>query len=105
MIYHIAYFKLQEQVDHVQIEQMIRQTRAQLLKIPETLSVRSGQNLDQDSDWAFFFSIETETTIKLKLLQGDANYLKFLETVIRPNTQATFAQTFELEPGKELKYS
>jgi len=105
MLYHVVYYKSQDHVDDTILEHIVRQTRSQLLKIPETLSVRSGKNLDASSEWTFFYSVEVESKLKLKLFHTDGNYLKFLETIIEPNTCDPVSQTFELDPSRERKYS
>jgi hypothetical protein len=76
-----------------------------MLKIPEVLSVRSGRNLDPESQWQFFFSIEVDSLEKLRMTLDDPFYLKFMERSIRPNTSGHFTFDFELDPSKNLKYS
>jgi len=105
MIYHTAFYKLKPEVDEAALEDMIRSTRSYLLKIPETLSVRSGKNTDPKADWPFFFSIEVESLTKLRILLEDATYMKFFETIIRPNTEAKFELDYELDPSRDAKYS
>lgn len=105
MIYYVAFYKLKPEVDQETLESMLRRTRTLLLKIPETLAVRSGRNLEPDAEWPFFYTIECESKLKLKMLQSDAHYLKFQETVIKPYTIRRLTNTYELEPGKDLKYS
>ena len=105
MINHIVFFKLKPEIDAHKLEEMIRATRSMLLKIPEVFSVRSGRNLDTDSDWPFFLSVEVETLEKLRIYIEDPVHLKYVETVIKPNTTARFALDFQTDPSKELKYS
>ncbi len=105
MLYHVVYYKSRDHVDDTVIEQVVRQTRSHLLKIQETLSVRSGKNLDASSEWTFFYSVEVESKLKLKLFHTDGSYLKFLKTVVEPNLCEPISQTFELDPSRERKYS
>ena len=105
MIAHIAFYKLQPEVDAERLENMVRGTRSLLLKIPEVLSVHSGRNTDQESEWPFFFSLEIGSLAKLEMVKDDPLYLKFLETVIRPNTSAEFIFNFETDPTQDLRYS
>ena len=105
MIQHIVFFKLKPEIDDLKLEEMIRSTRSMLLKIPEVLSVRSGRNIDTDSEWPFFLSVELETLEKLRMYGEDPVHLKYVETVIKPNTTARFTLDFQTEPSKELKYS
>ena len=105
MIYHVAFFKLKPETEPERLESIQRQTRSQLLKIPETLAVRAGRNLDPDSPYQFFYSIECESRLKLQMLQNDAFYTHFISSVVEPNTLEKIENTYELEPGKDLKYS
>jgi len=42
MIHHLVLFKVKPEFDDEKLECMMRETRIQLLKIPEVLSVRCG---------------------------------------------------------------
>lgn len=105
MIFHVVFFQLQAQVDAPKLEEMVRSTRSQLLKIQEILAVKSGRNVDPSSQWPFFISLEVESLDKLRMAMDEAVYMKFLETIIRPNTSAHFTMDFEMDPSKDLKYS
>ncbi|MBC8125763.1 MAG: Dabb family protein [Gloeobacteraceae cyanobacterium ES-bin-144] len=105
MIHHVAYFQLKPEVNATMIEELVRTSRSMLLRIPEILSVRSGRNLNPDSQWQFFVGIEVNSLDKLSVALDDSFYLKFIEKHIKPNTLAHFAMDFELDPSKELKYS
>ncbi|MFT4176660.1 MAG: Dabb family protein [Luteolibacter sp.] len=106
MIHHVVSFQLNPEVNPADaLEELVRASRSMLLKIPEVLSVKSGRNLDPESPWQFFFSIEVNSRDKLEVTLDDPHYLKFLEKHIRPNTVADFALSFELDPSKDLKYS
>lgn len=105
MIFHAVFLQLKPEVDDVKMQEMVRTTRSLLLKIPEVLGVKSGRNVDAKSDWTFFFSVETDSREKLKVIQENPFYFKFHETVIRPNTTNEFSMAFELDPSKNLRYS
>ena len=49
MIHHIDLYKLAPGVDEERLEEMIRNTRSQLLKIQEVLNLRCGKRVDDDS--------------------------------------------------------
>ncbi|MBC8094342.1 MAG: Dabb family protein [Akkermansiaceae bacterium] len=105
MIHHVVYFQLKPEVDAAVMEELVRTSRSLLLKIPEVLSVRSGRNVDHQSQWQFYFSIEVDSLEKLRVSLDDSFYFKFVEKHIRPNTISEFAMDFELDPSKNLKYS
>lgn len=105
MIHHLVLFKLKPGVDEEKLEWMMRETRIQLLKIPEVLSVRCGKNIEPDLEWPFFLVVEVESLDKLKLYREDARHVKFVEEVIKPHTSARLALDHEMEPGKDVTYS
>ena len=105
MIDHIVFYKLRTDVDETRLEEMVRSTRSILLKIPEVLSVHSGRNVDPDSEWPFFFSIEVESLDKLRMVEDDPLFLRFLRDVVEPNTLGEEAFDFEMDPSKDLRYS
>lgn len=105
MVHHVTYFQLNELTDKSVLEDMVRASRTWLLKIPEVLSVRSGRNLDPESQWQFFYAVEVESREKLKFVKDDPFYLKFMQKFIEPHTRNQFGLDFELDPSRELKYS
>jgi hypothetical protein len=105
MIHHVVYFQTNPHIDDGKLQEMVRVTRSLLLKIPEVLSVKSGRNVSPESEWNFYTSMEIESLKKLQIIVEDPMHLKWLDAVIRPNTCAQFAQSFELDPTIELKYS
>lgn len=105
MIHHVVYFQLRPGVDPSTLEDLVRTSRSQLLKIAEVLSVRSGRNLDVESPWQFFFSIEVDSLEKLRAAIDNPFYLKLLEKTLQPQTSESFSLDYELDPSKDLKYS
>lgn len=105
MVHHIELFKLKPSVTTEKLEEMLRVSRSQLLKIPEVLNIRSGKIIDLDSEWAFSISIDIESTDKLAMCKDDPVYVKFVEEVVKPNTVEKLALDYETEPGKDIKYS
>jgi hypothetical protein len=105
MIHHVVYFQLKPEVDAATLEDLMRSSRSLLLRIPEVLSVRSGRNLDSESQWQFFVSIEVNSLDKLRVTLDDPFHLKFIEKHIKPNTLSHFAMDFELDPSKNIKFS
>ena len=105
MIHHIALFKLKQEVTPEKLEWMMRQTRAQLLKIGEVASLRCGKNIDPANEWGFFVALEFESMEKLALYRECGIHLKFVEEVIKPNTWDRIGVDYEMEPGKDIRYS
>lgn len=105
MIHHVVYFQLKPEVHEATVEDLMRTSRSLLLRIPEVLSVRSGRNLDPNSQWQFFVGVEVSSLDKLKVTLDDPFHLKFIEKHIKPNTLTHFAMDFELDPSKNPKHS
>jgi hypothetical protein len=105
MIHHVAYFQLKPEVDAAGLEELVRTSRSLLLKIPEVLSVRSGRNVDPESKWQFYFSIEVDSLEKLGITLDDPHHLKLMQKWINPKTMEEFSMAYELDPSKNLKYS
>ena len=49
--------------------------------------------------------MEIESTDKLKMYADDPIHVKFVEEVIKPNITARLALDYEIEPGKDVRYS
>ena len=79
MVHHIVLLKLKSSVTAEKLDEMIRSSRSQLLKIPEVLSLSSGKNIELNSEWAFFIAMDLESTAKLRMCEDDAVYVKFVE--------------------------
>lgn len=105
MVHHIALYKLRSDVSDDQLEDMIRSTRSQLLKIPEVLHIASGKKIKRDCEWPFFVAIDFESLDKMAMYHDDPVYIKFKEEVIRPFTRDSLELYYEMEPGKDTKYS
>ncbi|HVJ46662.1 MAG TPA: Dabb family protein [Luteolibacter sp.] len=105
MIHHVVFFQFKPETDTAKVEELVRTTRSWLLKIPEVLNVRSGRNIDPESQWPFFLAIEVDSLEKLRIVKENPHHLKLVETLIKPNTSSHFAMDFELDPSKNLKYS
>lgn len=105
MIHHLVLFKLNPDVDDEKIEWMMRETRMQLLKIPEVLAVRCGKRIVEKQEWPFFLSLEFESTEKLALYMAHPIHIKYRDEVVFPNITGHVMYDFEMEPGKDVRYS
>lgn len=105
MVHHVALYKLHPEVSQETLEEMVRRTKSLLLKIPEALQVRSGKRIDPRSEFPFFVAIDFENRAKQAMFRDDPVYFKFLEEVIRPHTSAELLLDYEMEPGRNVKYS
>ena len=105
MVYHVALYKLRPDLPEGTVDDMIRRPRSLLLKIPAVLSVRSGKHLEAGAEWPFLVAIDFESSVKQSMFYDDPVYLKFLVEVIEPFTTEAMVMDYEMEPGKNVKYS
>jgi len=105
MIHHLVLFKLKPEVDDEKIEWMMRQTRILLLKIPEVLNIKCGKPVAPNVPWPFFVSVDVESLEKLAVYRDAPNHAKFLEEVIDPHTTERIAIDYEMDPGRDVRYS
>jgi len=105
MVHHVVLYKLNPDVTPARIEEMMMNTRMQLLKIPEVLSIKCGKRIDPDVPWPFFIAIDFESMDKYAIFREDPIFVKFNEEVIKPNTEDSLVLDFEMDPGKDVRFS
>ncbi len=105
MVHHIALFKLKPEVTTAGVEEILMNTRMHLLKIPEVLGIKCGKQIDPEMAWPFFIALDFESMEKVALFREDPIHLKFMEEVIEPNTTDVLRLDFELDPGKDVRFS
>ena len=105
MVHHIDLFKLKPGITPARVEEMMMNTRMMLLKIPEVLSIKCGKRIDSELEWPFFIAIDFESMDKYGIFKEDPIHVKFVEEVIKPNTADSLSLDFEMDPGKDVRFS
>ena len=105
MIHHIVLYKLKPEVTPARVEEMMMNTRMQLLKIPEVMNIKCGKRVDPELQWPFFIAIDFESMDKYGIFKEDPIQVKFMEEVIKPNTADSLSLAFEMDPGKDVRFS
>jgi hypothetical protein len=105
MVHHIVLYKLRPEVTPARVEEMMMNTRMQLLKIPEVLSIKCGKRIDPELPWPLFIAIDFESMDKYAIFREDPVHVKFMEEVIKPNTADSLTLDFEMDPGKDVRFS
>ncbi len=105
MIAYLCLFKLKPEVTPEKLEEMMAQTRVQLLRVPEVLTVKTGKRVNPSDPFPWFVYLEVESMDKLTICRDDPYYFKFREEVLKPNVSEQEATAFEMEPRKDVKYS
>ncbi len=98
-------FKLRPEVTPARVEEMMMNSRMQLLKIPEVLSIKCGKRINREMQWPFFIAIDFESMDKYKIYCDDPIYVKFVEEIIKPNVAEATTLDFEMDPGKDVQFS
>jgi hypothetical protein len=105
MVHHVVLYKLNPEVTPVRVEEMMMNARMQLLKIPEVLSIKCGKRIEPEMEWPFFIAIDFESMDKFAIFREDPIYVKFVEETIKPNTEDSLTLDFEMDPGKDVRFS
>src|SRR5947208_4191223 len=105
MVHHIVLYRLKPEVTPARVEEMMMNARMQLLKIPEVLSIKCGKRIDPETEWPFFLAIDFASMDKFAMFREDSIYVKFVEEVVKPNTEDSLTLDFEMDPGKDVRFS
>ena len=105
MVHHLVLCKLRPDADDQRVEWIMRQTRIRLLKIPEVRVIQCGKRIASANNWGFYFAMDFESMAKMGEGQAKAIYKKFSAEVITPYVEEHLALSYEMEPGKDVRYS
>jgi hypothetical protein len=105
MVHHVVLYKLKPEVTPARVEAMMMNTRMQLLKIPEVRSIKCGKRIDPELPWPFFIAMDFESMDKYAIFREDPIFVKFMEEIIKPNTEDSLTLDFEMDPGKDVRFS
>ena len=83
----------------------MRQTRIRLLKISEVRVIQCGKRIASANNWRFYFAMDFESMAKMGEGQAKTIYKKFFTEVIMPYVEEQLALSYEMEPGKDVRYS
>ncbi len=100
MIHHVVFFKLKPSVTPAKLDEMIIETRIRLLKIQGVSNLKVGKNVDEKSPWQFFLSMDLESMERLALYRDDAVHMKYVEEIIKPNTDDRMALDYDISARK-----
>ena len=105
MISHIVLCQLRDGVTSADIDGMMRKTRAQLLKIPEVKSIRCGRRIESPHEWGFFVTLEFESMERLASFRANPLSTQYRELILGPHIIAFSELNYELDPGKDVRFS
>ena len=80
----------------------------EVMQMPEgtqVLSVRAGKKIEPFCEWPFFLAVEFDSRDKQAIGLDDPHWLKFIHDVMGPHAAEELTLTYELEPGRDIRYS
>jgi hypothetical protein len=105
MVHHIALYQLKVEATPELLDEMMLKARTMLLRVPEVLSIKCGKNVNPDSPHSFFYAIDFDNLEKLEVFHQHPSFVKFRQDVITPLTKDCLTLNYEMEPGKDTRYS
>jgi hypothetical protein len=106
MIHHLTLLTTKPEVISTKLEEIMVETRIRLLKIPEVNNLRVGKRVDTaNNPYTFFFSFDVENMDKLAFVQENAVFVLFEKQILGPFVAASKSYDYEMEPGKDVRYS
>ncbi len=105
MIHHCVLVELKKDVLPDELENLILETRINLLKIPEIQNLRTGKNLNIIAPWRYFFAFDCESRAKLEMIRSHPVYVKFEQVHLAPHTVESLTLDYEMDPGRDVRYS
>jgi hypothetical protein len=106
MIHHLVLLTTKPEVIPSKLEEIMVETRIRLLKIPEVNNLRVGKRVDTTGNpFTYFFSFDVENMDKLAFVHDNAVYTQFEKQILGPFVAASKVHDYEMEPGKDVRYS
>jgi Stress responsive A/B Barrel Domain len=106
MIHHLMLLTTKPEVIPTKLEEIMVETRIRLLKIPEVNNLRVGKRVDTTSNpHTCFFSFDVENMDKLAYILENAIYIQFERQILGPFVTSSKVLDYEMEPGKDVRYS
>lgn len=106
MLHHILLAKLKPDSPADKVEELMVESRIRLLKIPEVMNLRCGKRIDaKKNPYEFFIAMDVENTNKLRVVQQSAAFLQFKHHILDKIVSESKEMSFEMEPGKDIRYS
>lgn len=82
------------------------EARIRLLKIPEIRNLSCGKKINsQDNPHDFFIAMDFENLNKMRVAADNPIFNQFVTQVMEPHVLKQISYEFEMEPGKDIRYS
>ena len=106
MIHHVVLLTTKPEVIPTKLEDIMVEMRIRLLKIPEVNNLRVGKRVDTvNNPHTCFFSFDVENMDKLAYVMENAVYVQFEKQILGQFVAEFKSLDYEMEPGKDVRYS
>lgn len=106
MVHQVILAKLKPDLSGDTVEKVMVEARIRLLKIPEIRNLSCGKKIDaKNNPHDFFIAMDFENLSKMHVAADNPIYHQFLAQVIEPYVAQQTSFEFEMEPGKDVRYS
>ncbi|MEM9399203.1 MAG: hypothetical protein AAF984_03265 [Verrucomicrobiota bacterium] len=106
MVLHLKLIKQKGEDQDAAAERLMIEARIRLLKIPEVVNLFCGKRIDEATDLGeFFLAMEFENMAKKDIALNSPIYVTFSHQVLDKVTAKITEMNFEMEPGKDVRYS
>jgi hypothetical protein len=107
MVHHLILATLKDSDSLEAAEKLMVETRIRLLKIPGVMNLACGKRIDAPgaNPHEAFISWDCESMAKLKAVQEHPVFVTYQRQVLEPLIAKMQQLHFEMEPGKDPKYS
>lgn len=108
MIHHLKLIQLKGGLPAARVEEIMVESRIRLLKIQDVLSLACGKKISlngHDNFHDLFLALEFENSLKRTAAFDHPLYHQFETQVLKPNAQKIEVLEFEMDPGKDVRFS
>jgi len=107
MIHHLKLIHLKPGLPAQRVEEMMVESRIRILKIQDVLSLACGKKIPgkEEMPHDLFLALEFENSLKRTAAFDHPLYHQFETQVLKPNAQKIEVLEFEMDPGKDVRFS
>ncbi len=106
MVHHINLLETRPNVTAEMLEQLMVEIRIRLLKVSDVNNLKVGKRIEgTETPFQLFYAFDVENMDKLKLFKESAIFAQFSRQILDPYVVRSWQMDYEMEPGKDTRYS
>jgi hypothetical protein len=106
MVHHIHFLETRPNITAEMLEQLMVEIRIRLLKVSDVNNLKVGKRIEgSENSFQLFYAFDIENLDKLKLFKESAVYAQFSRQILDPYVVRSWQMDYEMEPGKDTRYS